>query len=215
MQAGAALDEEGSGEENPSIAMPDVLNELASMFPHSVGSNPKSQTYANAMDMLFASLPPTPCAWSLFEAYMENATWVFQPVRRENLIEDILTPIYNAKKEREESAATPNTWADISPHKLAVLYIIFAIGAVVDLTLPPFNAEGEKYYHCARAALALRSIFDSPLIETVEAIILMGHYRTCVGEKYSRDSTWTMIGLGAKLAINVSGSPFASVSNLF
>ena len=170
-----------------------------------IGCDSNSQKYATAMDALFASLPPMPRAWSLLEAYLENASWVFQPIRREVIIEDILTPIYNAKREHEDPEATGKAWAHMSPHKFAVLFLIFANGAVVDLTLPPYNDEGEEYYHYARAALTLRSIFDSPLIETVEAIILMAHYRSSAGERYSRDSTWTLIGLGAKLAITVSG----------
>ncbi|KAF7984951.1 hypothetical protein HWV62_9883 [Athelia sp. TMB] len=202
-EAGAEFNEEGLEKESFPPVTPDLLGKLASIFPMGIGCDSNSQTYATAVDALFASLPPMPRAWSLLEAYLENASWVFQPIRREIIIEDILTPIYNAKREHEDPEATGKAWAHLSPHKIAVLFLIFANGAVVDLTLPPYNAEGEEYYHYARAALTLRSIFDSPLIETVEAIILMAHYRSSAGERYSRDSTWTLIGLGAKLAITI------------
>ncbi|KZP26816.1 hypothetical protein FIBSPDRAFT_887019 [Athelia psychrophila] len=90
--------------------------------------------------------------------------------------------------------------AQISPHKLAVLFLVMAIGANADFTLPPYNEEAELYYHCARAALALRSIFDSPLMETVQAILLLSYYQSSAGERHSKDSSWALIGLGCKLA---------------
>lgn len=202
MQAGAELytgpAEQGSA---PSV-MSDLLTTLASMFPMGTSCGSNSEAFENAMDTLFSCLPPIARAWSLFEAYMENASWVFQPVRREDLVEDILTPIYAAQKERQD----PNSGmaeTHISPHKLAVLYFIFAQGTVVDLTLPPYNAEGDGFYHYGVAALNLRSVFDSPVIETVEAIVLMAHYHSSAGERFSKDSVWTLFALAAKIGQSV------------
>lgn len=135
---------------------------------------------------------------------------MFRPLKRDEVIDDILTPIYNAKKDRESS--NPEATYDISPHKFAVMFMIFAQGALVDLTLPAYNAEAENYHHYARACLSLRPIFDSPAIETVQAIVLMAYYRSNTGKRYSLDSCWTMVSLGAKLAQSVG--PESSTTKL-
>lgn len=212
MQAGAELEMESLEKETVTLTTSALIDRLAAMFPVGTGSTPESETYQNAMGMLFECLPPRPRAWSLCETYMEQASWLFRPVRREEIIDDILTPIYNALKERENPDCTEKT--HISPHKFAVLYLIFAQGALVDLTLQPYNEEGEHYHHYARAALTLRSIFDSPMIETVQAIVLMAYYHSNAGKRYTQDSVWTLVSLGAKLAQSVRSLQYFECLNV-
>ncbi|KZP20104.1 hypothetical protein FIBSPDRAFT_932524 [Athelia psychrophila] len=181
-------------------AAPDLLNRLASMTLMS-GCAAGSDTFENAMNMLFAGLPPRLRAWSLCETYLEHFACHMQLVTRRDLIEDILTPIYNAKKEREDLACEPHT--QISPHRFALLYLVFARGILADLTLPAYHADGETYHHYARAAMALRSFIDSPTVETVQAIVLMANYRSCAGERYTRDNVWALGSLGCKLAQSI------------
>ncbi|KZP20102.1 hypothetical protein FIBSPDRAFT_1045158 [Athelia psychrophila] len=178
-------------------ATPDLINNLASMTFMS-GCEAGSETFESAMTMLFAGLPPRLRAWSLCETYLEHSACHMQLATRQDLIEDIMTPIYNAKKKREDPACEP--CAQISPHKLAFLYLIFAQGILMDLTLPAYHTDGETYHHYARAAMALRSFIDSPTVETVQAMLLMAHYRSCAGERYTRDSVWALGSLGCKLA---------------
>jgi hypothetical protein len=52
----------------------------------------------------------------------------------------------------------------------------------------------------------MRSIFDSPVIETVQAIVIMAYYHSNAGKRYTLDSVWTLLSLGAKLAQGVSGN---------
>jgi hypothetical protein len=54
-----------------------------------------------------------------------------------------------------------------------------------------------------RAALSLRSVFDSPQIETVQAVGLMATYHSLGDKKYTRDSAWSIMSLGAKLAQSI------------
>ena len=195
------------------VSRPKVSPEMmriAAMFPFSTGCAPDSEIY-KAMDFLFSCLPPRPRAWALCETYMEQASWIFRPLKRDEIIDDVLTPIYNAKKEREENSEAPQ---NISPHKMAVLFMIFASGALVDLTLPAYNAEAENYHQYGRAAISLRSVFDSPMIETVQAVVLMGYYHSNGGKRYTLDSTWTLLSLGAKLAQSVSGIMVAYLHRL-
>lgn len=124
-------------------------------------------------------------------------------MKRDEIIEDILTPIYQYVKDTEDPTVTYELIPP-SPHKVAVLYILFALGALVDLTLPAYNAEAESYHQLARGALSLRSHFDSPEIATVQAVVLIASYHTLAGRRYTMDSAWTILSLGVKLAQGVS-----------
>lgn len=181
--------------------MPDLLNSLAAMCPVGSVCPTGPETYENAMVMLFFSLPSKPRAWSLCEAFVEQASWASRPMQREELVQDILNPIYVAKQQREEAFGVEVT--EITPHKLSILYSVFALGALADLTLPVFNEEAERYHHCARAALALRSLFDSPMVETVQAILFMAFYCSNSAQRYSRDSVWMLTAVCSKVAQSV------------
>jgi hypothetical protein len=139
---------------------------------------------------------------------------VFDPIKRDELIDDILTPVYKLVKATESGHPSPP--APVSPHQLALLYIVFALGAQKDLTLPPQHPEANLYYHLCRAALSLRSMFDSPEVSTVQAIVLMSMYIYFGGSTYTLDSSWSLGSLGFRLGQSVSGVlPFpAAVSNL-
>lgn len=157
-----------------------------------------------SINVLFDRLPPQTRASSLCETYLEQASWAFRPIKRDEIMEDITGPIYKALRDRE--AGVPITW--FSPHKLSVLYLIFALGALVDLTLEPcesepayhplipFNETGktdskeaENYYNLSRVALTLRSVFDSPEISAVQAILLTAGYHAMAGRRYTMDSS--------------------------
>lgn len=115
-----------------------------------------------------------------------------------------MSPIYNAVKDPTKSYHPEFEDASRCPHLLAVLFFVLAVGALVDLTLPPYSAEAEKYYRLGRAALSLRSVFDSPEIETVQAVTLMAAYHSLASQRYTIESAWSLASLATKLAQSVS-----------
>ncbi|KAG6857340.1 hypothetical protein H0H87_005643 [Tephrocybe sp. NHM501043] len=132
--AGAELDKIASGLENdPVLEVSPEISQLSSVFPF--GGHDSSETYEKALNLLFGYLPSRPRAWSLCETYMEHASWVFRPIKRDEIIDEILSPIYKSMKERR-ATDSPGLHT-ILPHKLAVLFLVFALGALVDLTLEP------------------------------------------------------------------------------
>ena len=66
---------------------------------------------------------------------MEHASWIFRPLKRDEMIDEIISPVYKAMKDKQTSGS--NAIQSISPHKLAVLFIVFSVGAQLDLTLEP------------------------------------------------------------------------------
>lgn len=198
-----ALDQRSPDLDASLTTEPDLLNHLAAVLLVGEGHPIEPKTFQEAMDLLFAGLPPRPRAWSLCETYLEHSSMNAQITTRQGLIEHVLTPVYNAKKEREDSACE-KPGIQISPQKLAFLYLVFAQGVLVDLTLPAYHVDGEKYHLYGCAAMALYSFIDKPTVETVEIILLMVYYRSFAGDRYSRDSVWALGSVACKLAQSVS-----------
>ncbi len=154
------------------------------------------------LDKLESMLPPQPRAWALCEVYIEHFTWWFRPVKRDELINDILIPIYKARgqTDSDKKSYLPQHAPDNRcPHLLAVLFFVLAVGSLVDLTLPACSVEAERYYQLARAALSLRSIFDSPEIETIQAVGFMAVYHSLASSRYSVESAWSIMSLASRL----------------
>ncbi|KII94707.1 hypothetical protein PLICRDRAFT_188975 [Plicaturopsis crispa FD-325 SS-3] len=192
--AGAGTGSRHCLEEEGSIPVSADVAGLSHIFPFMSGG---AWHKAKSLDILYNFLPPQPRGWSLCETFIEQACSPFRPIQREELVEDFLIPIYKVAKEKQDNL---NPSVDISPHKLAVLYYVFAIGSLMDLTLPPYNVEAESWFQLGRSALALRRVFDSKEIATVQALLLMGVYYSLSGRRYTLDGTWSLFSLAAKLA---------------
>ncbi|KAJ7129786.1 fungal-specific transcription factor domain-containing protein [Mycena epipterygia] len=194
--AGAELEMASSNHDEDEFPPLSVeIARLSNSFPFSAGGPP-----GRALDLLFDYLPEQPRAWSLCETYMEQCAWQFRPINRDEIIDDFLTPIYKSLRERKNWNSEADFPHTISPHRMAVLFMLFALGALVDLTLEPQSAESDRYYHASRASLALRSVFDSPEMATVQAILLMATYHNMGGRNYTMESSWSLMCLGSKLA---------------
>lgn len=182
-----------------------ALESLASLFPFTKDKRLSCETTA----ILESQLPSQERAWELGESYLKHAASFFRPIKREELFESFLPNIYacaashhsattqaappSSKAEPSKTFEEPSEGHRNSPHALATLYFLFALGALLDLSLPPYNTEAEHYYELARAALSLRVIYGSPQLDTVQAMGLMATYHCFAGKKYSRESAVSII----------------------
>ncbi|KIM68627.1 hypothetical protein SCLCIDRAFT_13431 [Scleroderma citrinum Foug A] len=205
VEAGAELGNTGIGlgtlleDELPQPSS--EVAQLVSALPFGMTGVTNPERLGQIMDSLFGFLPPYPRATTLCETYMENSAWIFRPISREELIDEILVPVYALAKQKTQ--ATQET-EEVSPHTLSVLYMVFAHGALTDLTLSAYNSEAENYFHLGRLALSLRSVLDLPSAQTLQAICLMACYHSNSGRRYTLDSAWLLISLASKMAQAVS-----------
>ncbi|KAJ7849361.1 hypothetical protein B0H14DRAFT_869301 [Mycena olivaceomarginata] len=152
----------------------------------------------NALVQLFSHLPAKSRAWALVELYFENGCWSGTPIMRDEHVE-LLALVYarfNAADSRGSGAVLAPT---CSVHQLAVIYGVFALGALVDLTLPPYNAESEHYFDLCRAALSALSLFDDTSTATVQALVLVSVFYSHGGPRFSMDGAWSVISLASNL----------------
>ncbi|KAJ6594808.1 fungal-specific transcription factor domain-containing protein [Mycena capillaripes] len=182
-------DEEDSVCHPDSLLPPDIA-EFGDAFP-------SGQAHAAKLQRLRTLLPPYARAVDLCEQYLSHGALFFRPIKRAELLGPFLKNIYIP-----DDLAAGGGNGD-APHALAVLFFILALGALLDLRLPPYNAEAERFYSAGRAAMGLRAVYDSPLIDTVRAVGLMATYHTHAGKKYSRDSAWCLMSIAAKLAQSI------------
>lgn len=128
IQAGAQMEPANvGGEELPTV--PVEVSRLSDAFPFGVEESSEA-----ILEILINHLPPQTRAWSLCETYLEHVAWTFRPLKRDEIVDEILLPIYRSIKGRESEPAADALLA-VSPHKLGVLFMIFAVGALLDLTL--------------------------------------------------------------------------------
>jgi hypothetical protein len=181
--------------------------------------------------MLESHLPPQERASSLAQSYCDHASYFYRPVKKEELFSFLLPSAYSNVQpppslgelsQTDIALKDPSGVGHIRPHELATLFFIFALGALLDLNLPPYNPEAEHYYDLGRAALSLQAVYEPPSISTVQAMGLMATCHSQAGRKYSRDSAvrrkvvrdilllilvvyqWCIMGFAAKLAQSVS-----------
>jgi len=153
---------------------------------------------ADVEDLIRSHLPPWSRAVALADTYFEQVSWIFHGVTQLQLKDDMLPVIYDKQN--------PIPGEDYSsPHDLALLFMIFAMGALVQLE--PSNAEGEHFHQLARAALGLQPVLEKPSIVTIQTLHLMSIYNAMSGSDLKSDTsmeiTWSLITLASHLSQTV------------
>lgn len=177
--------------------MPVELAHLCKLFPLSLVPLGPSNHF---QDMLHSLLPRYERATALVEAYLENISWFFKPVGRDQIMEELIPAAY--KKRPAVGSSTVPTRIDC--HDLALLLAVFALGAVSDLTQPPANSEGELYRYCCLAALSLKSIFDHTTLACIQATSIIANYEQFACRSATPSGSFKMMNLSCTLALHVS-----------
>ena len=111
-------------------------------------------------ETLLERLPPFEEASTLIEAYMGHVAWLCQPFNRSSLFRETVRPAYSL-----DNHLLPNG-------NLAILFIVLAIGKLVDLTGPPDYPAARQYYHLAETALVLNgNMLCHPTLASIQALV--------------------------------------------
>ncbi|KAK0236242.1 fungal-specific transcription factor domain-containing protein [Armillaria nabsnona] len=168
-----------------------------SLFSQSFPFTPMGRS-EDVQDMIRTHLPPWERAQSLGETYFEQVAWIFRGVTRQQLIDDMLPAIYR-KQPSEEFGG---------PHDLSLIFMIFAIGALVENEPSSESAHAEHYHQLSRAAISLQPVLEKPSIVTIQCLHLMSIYNAMSGSdttsEPSMEMTWSLITLAAHLSQTVN-----------
>lgn len=88
----------------------------------------------------------------------------YNPVSPDSFIEQVFSQFYDPN-------AQPASDDSMLSHRLSLMFIVLAIGSLVDTQSPSYNLEAEKYHQLSRAALFQNGLFDEPTINAVQALV--------------------------------------------
>ena len=153
--------------------------------------------------MLMELLPDSAKASTLCESYITSYTWFFRPLSRGELFQELLIPILSHRN----SSGHPDMGQRFDqPHRMAVLFFVFAIATSTDQS---HVSESDRYFQLGRMALSMRSMSDAPQLNTIQAVSLMAALASNSGGKRAVEDGWSYLGLAIRLAISVSSSFFS------
>lgn len=118
--------------------------------------------------------------------------WSYNPVPRTILIRDFLTPTY------DKNQPTP------SAQHLSVLFSVFSIGALMDLSRTPNSAEAQMYREVAKIPLDIESLSKDTSLVTIEALIMYAQAIQWSDDPNGPALTWTYLTLCVTLGESVS-----------
>ncbi len=149
-------------------------------------------------------LPTWERALAMSESYMDSATWIFRSVTRQQLINEMLPAIYG----KRTANCSPDEYS--GPHDLALLFSVFALGSVLDTSLPTptSESEGEHYNQLALGALCQQPVLEKPSVITIQTLHILSVYNAMLGGDMSggestMESTWSLVAVACHLAQTV------------
>lgn len=122
---------------------------------------------ADAGREIIRLLPTLSEAVRLAELYLSYGEWLFPAMSRTDLFDDAIQDVFRA-----DQAQVPETWY----HKLAVVFSVFAIGALFDNTVEPFSTKANDYFHAARTALSFLPPYRSTTLASIQALLHLVEY---------------------------------------
>ncbi|KAG6829926.1 hypothetical protein H0H87_009784 [Tephrocybe sp. NHM501043] len=134
---------------------PDPLSLFSSSFPFTPLGNP-----LGVQSLVASHLPTRTAADKLVQTYLQQCSWIFHGVTRAQLVDEMIPAVYLWLEQRrrsehldeygvgDEGGVEVGSDGDYSgPHDLALLFIIFAIGALVR-TQPQISDLNSSSPHC-------------------------------------------------------------------
>ncbi|GJJ10068.1 hypothetical protein Clacol_004294 [Clathrus columnatus] len=162
--------------------LPQEILHLASMFPFGPSEN---EFPLCTIDDLISGLPPADIAWNICEIFFTHGDWLFAAINRAEFMDGIYHPIY-------ASDSSPST------DRLSLLFIILALGALLDISKPYDIRNTEFYYQLARAAFCLEPLIEAATIPTIQSLHFQIIY-LYMTERQTVEHRWLNMGLIAKL----------------
>ncbi|PPQ69993.1 hypothetical protein CVT26_013281 [Gymnopilus dilepis] len=154
-------------------------------------SEPETELYSTALlSEVLKSLPTQADAFHLCDVYLEYGKFLFAPISRKELHEEIVNLVYRA---RQFSSFDHY-------HSLSLLFIVFAIATLFSPRQQPFSTEAHEYYHLARAVLGFSPPTHETTLMSIQTLIHMAQYlELSDAEPGAQDQIWMYMGQAALL----------------
>ncbi|KAF9443665.1 hypothetical protein P691DRAFT_737567 [Macrolepiota fuliginosa MF-IS2] len=188
LQNEEASDDEDDSQSAQEAVIPTDLSWLTSAFPlNTIGV----KTAIDVRSTIMGYLPNASSARKLCELYYRHAAWMYTPITELDFYETVFRPMY------DQSAAPPEP---LSAHNLAVLFMVLALGSLLDLEAPPLSPQSMQFYQLGRASLTLESVLEEQSIPGIQALLLMCHFMFLSEMGSPR---WVTMGIVVKMAHSI------------
>ncbi|KAH7869540.1 uncharacterized protein C8R40DRAFT_739420 [Lentinula edodes] len=167
-----------------SYLPPEIIN-----FTRSFPLTPPNIPIASTQRSIHSFLPPIERAIALCDTFLENLSWMFHIVSRQLLVSELIPAIYQGT-------------SLYGPHELALLYIVLAIGVLVDLSIEPLNLESQHFYHLARAALVLQPVLTESSVTTIKVLHMMSIHNGLSSQE-NLEQSYALINLAGQIATQI------------
>ncbi|THH31848.1 hypothetical protein EUX98_g2353 [Antrodiella citrinella] len=187
-----------------ALGLPQEFDVFFLSFPFTPMGIPRSPVRLTIETLL----PPRSRTEELVEIFMENLSWMFQIVTLSYLKTELVPMVYR------RAAGDLRRAEDYCPHDLALMLIVLAIGALVDLTQRPYNAEAHRYAAMARTAAGLQPLMEDISLATVKFTHLLSIYNGMCGKESAISSTYALTNVASVMAQKIGLHMDPSVWNL-
>ncbi|KAJ7576797.1 hypothetical protein C8J56DRAFT_971614 [Mycena floridula] len=181
---------------NLQSILPAKILARAAAFPISPVTQPALDSDPVNLQSLYWYLPPADKAAELRSIYYQKAAWMYNPISQESFDYEVFSQFYDPN-------AAPPVDDPLLSHRLSLMFMVLAIGTLMDTEQPAYSLEAEKYNQLARAALFQSAFFDYPTVNAVQALFLMTFYLFFADRHGSGSGTrWALMGIAVKVAQN-------------
>ncbi|TBU42247.1 hypothetical protein BD309DRAFT_866742 [Dichomitus squalens] len=125
-------------------------------------------TNEQVAEELLSCMPTMEQALRLCDIYFENSKFLWYPLPREYVYTEIVLFIYQPP--------TGDYCHVTKKHALSLLFMIFALATLYDLTMPPYSAEAMEYYLLARIALRWAPPTYDTTLAAIQSLLYMAQY---------------------------------------
>ncbi|KAK2460473.1 hypothetical protein APHAL10511_007520 [Amanita phalloides] len=181
-------------DENPKIEHSDHFASEVQRLSHNFPMSDRVSSEQNLplRQYLRSMLPTRSEAEYLWDQASQNALWQYNPHPSATFFPNLLYHCY-------ESAIQ-----DLCPRRLAVLFMILAVGCQVDVNRPADAPDAEKYHQFARASLCEIPVMEETTVDTILALFYEIWYLLVYSDKKKAAGyAWGLMGLTAKLAQSI------------
>ncbi|KAI5992558.1 hypothetical protein EDC04DRAFT_2586962, partial [Pisolithus marmoratus] len=186
-----------SARDSKGPQLPQEIANISQAFPTEPSHLP-----LNVENLAKDYLPPWEQARYLTGVYLEQAIARSQSVSKDYILTELL-PAYYANNVLHITQAGNNR------HRLGLLLLIFAIGALLDPDQKPGNTDAERYHQAACTTICFQSMMAKPSLEDIQLLRLRYLYNNVssnelAGSETSMETSWSLVALAAQLAHTVN-----------
>jgi hypothetical protein len=180
-----------------ALGLPQELDGYFQSFP----LPPVAASGVPIQQIIETFLPPWERAEALGRIMLDSMSWMFNIVTLRQY-KEILMPYVYFNKGSPVSGDENSPYR--GPHGLALFLAVLAVGSLMDISLPPYNNDSQRYYVLAIVALGIQPVMTHHSLSTVKALHLLSIYCGMSGNESNMANQFALTDFASNLAHRVS-----------